>query len=154
MTTWLHTHTKLSPSSIFSNMLYTCTCTSTCTTDDQRWSTGHPCHGTGGHSEHTRRQLVFYLTGYLLTTAQSTTQLALFVYVKVPAFHSFLRLLLSVNLEQTKRFAPLTSIRMQLYSILKSDWSGAWLLFPIVTRTVNSIVSAGYSCKVVIMRIK
>ena len=37
--------------------------------------------------------------------------------------------------------------RLQLYSILKSDWSGAWLLLPIVTRTVNSVVSADYSLK-------
>ena len=44
--------------------------------------------------------------------------------------------------------------RLQLYSILKSDWSGAWLLLPIVTRTVNSIVSAGYSRKIVIMCVK
>ena len=41
--------------------------------------------------------------------------------------------------------------RLQLYSILKSDWSGAWLLLPIVTRTVNSIVSAGYSRKIVLL---
>lgn len=37
----------------------------------------------GGHSEHTRRQhLVLYLTLYVLTTEQSTTQSALFVLVK------------------------------------------------------------------------
>ena len=41
--------------------------------------------------------------------------------------------------------------RLQLYSILKSDWSGAWLLLPIVTRTVNSIVSADYSRKIVLL---
>ena len=41
----------------------------------------------------------------------------------------------------------MTVIRLQLYSILKSDWSGAWLLLLIVTQTMNSIVSAGYSCK-------
>ena len=41
--------------------------------------------------------------------------------------------------------------RLQLYSILKSDWSGAWLLLPIVTRTVNSIVSAGYSRKIILL---
>ena len=45
-------------------------------------------------------------------------------------------------------------LRLQLYSILKFDWSGAWLLLPIVTRTVNSIVSAGYSRKIVLMRVK
>ena len=49
---------------------------------------------------------------------------------------------------------PLFQFRLQLYSILKSDWSGAWLLLPIVTRTVNSIVSAGYSRKIVIMCVK
>ena len=48
----------------------------------------------------------------------------------------------------------LNILRLQLYSILKSDWSGAWLLLPIVTRTVNSIVSAGYSRKIVLMRVK
>ena len=41
--------------------------------------------------------------------------------------------------------------RLHLYLILKSDWSGAWLLLPIVTRTVNSIVSAGYSRKIVLI---
>ena len=41
--------------------------------------------------------------------------------------------------------------RLQLYSILKSDWSGAWLLLPIVTRTVNSIVSADYSLKIILI---
>ena len=41
--------------------------------------------------------------------------------------------------------------RLQLYSILKSDWSGAWLLLPIVTRTVNSIVSADYSRKIILI---
>ena len=46
------------------------------------------------------------------------------------------------------------AIRLQLYSILKSYWSGAWLLLPIVTWTVNSIVSAGYSRKIVLMRVK
>ena len=46
------------------------------------------------------------------------------------------------------------TFRLQLYSILKSDWSGAWLLLPIVTRNVNSIVSASYSCKIVIMGVK
>ena len=39
-------------------------------------------------------------------------------------------------------------VRLQFYSILKSDWSGAWLLLAIVTRTVNSIVSAGYLHKI------
>ena len=43
--------------------------------------------------------------------------------------------------------------RLQLYLILKSDWSGAWLLLPIVTRTVNSIVSAGYSRKLLLLLI-
>ena len=43
---------------------------------------------TGGHSEHTRRQhVVLYLTLYALTAAQTTTQLALFVRVKVAVFH-------------------------------------------------------------------
>jgi len=43
---------------------------------------------TGGYSEHTRRQnLVLYLTLYALTATQSTTQLALFVRVKVGVFH-------------------------------------------------------------------
>ena len=51
-------------------------------------------------------------------------------------------------------FLPPSLLRLQLYSILKSDWSGAWLLLPIVTRTVNSIVSAGYSRKIVIMCVK
>ena len=44
--------------------------------------------------------------------------------------------------------------RLQLYSILKSDWSGAWLLLPVVTQTMNSIVSTGYSRKIVLMRVK
>ena len=43
---------------------------------------------TGGRSEHTRRQhVVVYLTLYVLTVAQSTAQLALFVPVKVAVFH-------------------------------------------------------------------
>ena len=60
---------------------------------------------------HTRRQhVVLYLTPYVLTAAQSTTQLALFVRVKVAVFPTVLRLLLFVNLEQTEcslRLAPL-----------------------------------------------
>ena len=43
---------------------------------------------TGGHSRRTRRQhVVLYLTQYLLTEAQSTAQLALFVRVNVAVFH-------------------------------------------------------------------
>ncbi len=42
---------------------------------------------TGGHSEHTRRQyVVLFLTLYVLTTAQSTTQLTLLVLV-ITVFH-------------------------------------------------------------------
>ena len=36
-------------------------------------------------------------------------------------------------------------IRLQLLAFLKSDWSDAWLLLLIVTRTVNSIEPASYS---------
>ena len=50
--------------------------------------------------------------------------------------------------------ARISILRLQLYSILKSDWSGAWLLLPIVARTMNSIVSTGYSHKIVIMCVK
>ena len=35
--------------------------------------------------------------------------------------------------------------RLQLLAFLKSDWSDAWLLLLIVTRTVNSIEPASYS---------
>ena len=34
--------------------------------------------------------------------------------------------------------------RLQLLAFLKSDWSDAWLLLLIVTRTVNSIEPASY----------
>ena len=61
---------------------------------------------------------------------------------------------MSVSQFVSDRSLVLYMFRLQLYSILKSDWSGAWLLLPIVTRTVNSIVSAGYSRKIVIMCVK
>ena len=60
---------------------------------------------TGGHSEHTERHhVVLYLTLYASIVAQCTTQLALFIHVKVTISHKtfFLILLWSVNLEQTE----------------------------------------------------
>ena len=42
-------------------------------------------------------------------------------------------------------WSSLTSLRLQLLAFLKSDWSDAWLLLLIVTRTVNSIEPASYS---------
>ena len=39
----------------------------------------------------------------------------------------------------------LARLRLQLLAFLKSDWSDAWLLLLIVTRTVNSIEPASYS---------
>ena len=46
-----------------------------------------------------------------------------------------------------------TNVNLDCSSI-RSDWSGAWLLLAIVTRTVNSIVSEGCLRKILIMRIK
>ena len=45
-------------------------------------------------------------------------------------------------------------LRLQLYLILQSVWSGVWLLLLIDDPTVNSIVSTGYSCITMIMGVK
>ena len=53
-----------------------------------QWEIGVAGFATGGHSEHTRRQhVVLLFTLYVLNEAQSTTQLALFVGVKVTVLH-------------------------------------------------------------------
>ena len=60
----------------------------------------------------------------------------------------------SRNSNHTHMHSTCNMFRLQLYLILKSDWSGAWLLLPIVTQTVNSIVPAGYSRKIVLLCVK